>query len=198
MKLKNHRFFKKYRNLKYFLLVHLFFSLLVFISLLVHGIIDGNILETLTNPYKNYTALSNQKKYLKNDFFVLDTVYTKEQSQDRKTSPRPLYTIIQGNLLHSKIKQEIIYRGNILDTFYKGNLILIDDNLTYVYNQKKSKIIKVWRNTLNDDALLKNKKYLSDEKVNNFTIIYFQLSLIILIAILIILKKKSEVKNLKI
>ncbi|MFD2938777.1 hypothetical protein [Flavobacterium notoginsengisoli] len=190
MNLKNHSFFKKYRYFKYFLLVHLFFSVLIFISQLVHGVINGSIIEQIKKPYQNYTALSNPEKYLKTDFFVLDTAFTEKSSSDKNSSS--VDTFIKGNLLHSKTKKEIIYQGNHLAVFYRERLKMFENgDLKYV-SIKKKKIIPVWKSILNDTLFLKSKKHLSDQKANAITIIYVEFSIILIIIILVFLKNKSK------
>jgi len=184
MKLKNHAFFKKYRNFKYLLLLHLAFSLIIFTSELVHGVIDGNILGSFVKRYENYKAFDNPQKYLKKDFFAIDTTYIEAQisSSQGKSSSKD-YTIIKGNLLHSKNKKE-------LSCSYV-NTNLIDER--YLFN-KKIKVIKVWRNTINDEVFLGDKNYISRGKTNAVLGIYFSFSIIPLIIILLILKKKSELQ----
>jgi hypothetical protein len=165
MNLTNHPFFKKYKNLKIGLLFHLFFSLLIFISGLVRGYINKEPLLGVKKPFENYTALSSPEKYLKSDFFVVDTAFIEETSGRKPSDTKSKHTIIQGNLLHSKIKREIFWQGNNIYTFYSGRLAFVNNNFTYVYT-RKAKIIKVWRNTFNNDLFLDNKKQLSDEKGN--------------------------------
>jgi hypothetical protein len=193
MKLKNHPFFKKYRYLKYALLLHLFFSVLIFISVLVRGYIYQYPLLGLKKPFENYKALTNPKKYLKSDFFVVDTAYT-EESSDKSYENPAITTFIKGHLLHSTIKKEIICQ-------YENSAVLYDkiyDPEIEIYmpvDSKKGKVLKVWRNTLNDDVFLEDKKHLSDQKGNDVFHIYIYFSVIVLIAVLLILKKKSEIKN---
>lgn len=191
MSLKNHPFFTKNRYLKYLLLFHLFFSLLILISGLVRGYINGDSLLGLKKPYENYAALSYPEKYLKSDFFAVDTAYIEETSGRKPTDKKSKYTVIKGNVSHSKIKREIIWQGNNIYTFYSGRLALVDNNFTYVYT-RKAKSIKVWRNTLNDDLFLDNKTHLSQEKINAIFEVYIQFSLLSITIILIILKKKSD------
>jgi hypothetical protein len=107
MKIKNNIFFKKYKIIKIFLLVHLSFSLITSISGLVHGYIQGNIKVSFQKRFENYKALSNPEKYLKNDFFIVDTAFieTRTISNMKSSSTSKDYTIIRGNLLSSKIKQ---------------------------------------------------------------------------------------------
>lgn len=193
MTLKNHPFFKKYKNLKIGLLLHLFFSLLIFISGLVRGYINNAPLLGLKKPYENYTALSNPEKYLKSDFFVVDTAFIGITWSGKSSDTKSEYTVIKGNLLHSKVKKEIICQDDNLATFYSERLALVNDNLTYVYN-RKAKPVKVWRNTLNDDLFLANKKHLSEEKINAICDLYIQFSLLLITAILLLLKEKSEVR----
>ncbi|MBS7230775.1 hypothetical protein KHA90_07045 [Flavobacterium psychroterrae] len=178
MKLKNHKFFKKYRILKYILLIHLAFSLLIFTSELIHGVIDGNILGNFQKRFENYKAFDNPEQYLKKDYFVVDTAYIEITSDG---SSRRKNTIIKGNLINSKNKKE-------LSCSYR-NIILIDEN--YNFNEK-IKVIKVWRNTINDEVFLGGKNYISREKTNAGGGIYSYFSLIPLIIILLILKNKSE------
>lgn len=191
MSLKNHPFFTKYRYLKYLLLFHLFFSFLILISGLVRGYSNGDSLLGLKKPYENYAALSYPEKYLKSDFFAVDTAYIEETSGRKPTDKKSKYTVIKGNVWHSKIKREIIWQGNNIYTFYSGRLALVDNNFTYVYT-RKAKSIKVWRNTLNDDLFLDNKTHLSQEKINAIFEVYIQFSLLSITIILIILKKKSD------
>jgi hypothetical protein len=63
MKLKNHPFFKTYRNLKYFLLLHLTLSLVIFITLVVHGVFDGDISGRIVQPFGTFKGLYNPEKY---------------------------------------------------------------------------------------------------------------------------------------
>lgn len=195
MNLKKHSFFKKCRYFKYFLLVHLFFSGVVFVSQLVHGVANDAILEQIKKPYQNYTAILNPEKYLKTDFFVLDTAFIEKSSLDQNSNS--VNTFIQGNLLHSKTKKEIIYQGDHLADFYRERLKMFENgDLKYV-SIKKKKIIPVWKNTLNDTLFLKSKKHLSDQKANAITIIYTEFSIILIIIILVLLKKKSEKETLE-
>lgn len=179
MKLKDHPFFHKYRILKYILLGHLAFSLLIFTSDTIRDIIKGHIFASIEKRFENYKAFDNPEQYLKKDFFVVDTAYIETTSSGSSTRKN---TIIKGNLLHSKNKKE-------LSSSYR-NPILIDEN--YNFN-KKIKVIKVWRNTINDEVFLGGKNYISREKTNAGLGIYFYFSLIPLIIILLILKKKSEI-----
>lgn len=190
MNIKKHKFFKKYRILKYILLLHLAFSLLIFTSELIHGIIDGNALGSVTMPFENYTALYNPEKYLKNDFFVVDTAFIEETPKSKSSSS--IRTKIKGNLLHSNIKRELICNYDDLNAFYKGSLTLKNDDFIYVYH-KKANVINVWRNTINDSLFLKEKKAISNEKLDAIFLIYIQISIIMILTALIILKKKSEI-----
>ncbi len=192
MNIKNHPFFTKYRNFKYLLLFHLFVSLFIFISGLVGGYNNGDPLLGLKKPFENYTALSNPEKYLKSDFFVVDTAFIEETSGRKPSDTKSKYTVIRGNLLHSNIKKEIIWQGNNIYTFYKERLALNNDNFNYVYT-RKAKSIKVWRNKLNDALFVDNKKHMEDQKFNAVSHLYIQFSLLLLPLVLLILKKKSEV-----
>ena len=184
MKLKNHPFFKKYKIVKVILLVHVIFSSLILVSELVHGLIDKDVLGSFEKPFENYKAFQNPEKYLKKEFFVVDTAYVeKEVSSSMGKSTSKDVTIIRGNLLHSDKKQELIYDG-VNSNFFHDNYIL-NENI---------KPIKVWRNTINDEAFLGNKKEFKSEKINAVTHIYFYFSFFPLLIILLILKRKSEVK----
>ncbi len=191
MKLKNHSFFKEYRTIKYVLLFHLAVSLFIVTSELVRAYKDGEVIKGIEKPLKNYKALYNPEKYLKHDFFVFDTAFTEESTSGK--SSRSIYTVVRGNLLHSKIKKQIICQYDALPAFYHSSLTLIHNNYTSVYDKKKVKIINVWRNTLNDDVFLEEKRQIEAQKINAVAHLYFQVSIILLIVILIILKKKSEV-----
>lgn len=182
MKLKDHPFFNKYRILKYILLGHLAFSLLIFTSDIIRDIVNEHIFASIEKRFENYKAFDNPEQYLKKDFFVVDTAYIEKKISSGKSSTTKDYTIIKGNLLHSKNKKE-------LSCSYR-NPILIDEN--YNFN-KKIKVIKVWRNTLNDEVFLGDKNYISRGKTHAGLGIYFYFSLIPIIIILLILKKKSEI-----
>lgn len=189
MELKNHPFFKKYRYLKYALLLHLFFSALIFISVLVRGYIYQYPLLSLKKPFENYKALSNPKKYLKSDFFVVDTSFI-EESSDKSYENPAITTFIRGHLLHSTIKKEIICQYQHLAVLYDS----IYDPEIEIYrlvDSKKGKVLKVWRNKVNDDVFLEDKKHLNDQKGNAVFHIYIYFSVIVLIVVLLILKKKS-------
>lgn len=194
MNLNNHPFFTKYRNLKYALLFHLCVSFFIFVSGLVRGYNNEEPLLGVKKPFENYTALSNPEKYLKSDFFVVDTAFIEETSGNKPSDTKSKYTVIRGNLLHSNIKKEIIWQGNNIYTFYKGRLALNNNNFTYVYT-RKAKSVKVWRNILNDDLFLDNKKHLEHKKTNAVFHIYIFFSLFLITTILFILKKKSEVRT---
>ena len=191
MNIKDHPFFKKYRYLKYLLLFHLFFSLLVFISGLFYGYTNGDPLLGLKKNYNNYTALSNPEKYLKSDFFVVDTAFIEETSGNKPSDKKSKHTVIKGNLLHSKIKREILWSGNNIYTFYKGRLALVNNDFIYVYT-RKAKSVKVFRNTLNDELFLDDKKHLAQKKTDAIFGLYIQFSLLFLPIVLFILKKKSD------
>jgi len=130
--MKNNSFFKKYKIIKIILLTHLIFSLIVTITLAVHGFMDGNVMGRFKKNYENYIALSNPEKYLKDDLFIIDTAYIEVQASSNMKSATTFknYTIIKGNLLHSKIKQEMICHYTVST--------VLDDTST-----KKAKRIKV-------------------------------------------------------
>jgi len=164
MNLKNHPFFKKYRTVKIVLLVHFIFSLIICVTQLVHGFIDKDVLGTFEKPFENYKAFHHPEKYLKKDVFVVDTAFisTETSSSQGKSTFKDI-TVIRGNLLHSTKKQELRFAG-----------------------------IKVWRNTINDEVFLGNKKDFESAKTNATLHIYFYFSLIPLLIILLILKRKSR------
>ena len=191
MNIKDHPFFTKYRYLKYLLLFHLFFSLLVFISGLFYGYTNGDPVLGLKKNYNNYTALSNPEKYLKSDIFVVDTAFIEETSGNKPSDKKSKHTVIKGNLLHSKIKREILWSGNNIYTFYKGRLALVNSDFIYVYT-RKAKSVKVFRNTLNDELFLDDKKHLAQKKTDAIFGLYIQFSLLFLPIVLFILKKKSD------
>ncbi|MBF4505925.1 hypothetical protein IRZ83_04535 [Flavobacterium sp. JLP] len=182
MKLEDHPFFKKYRVLKYILLAHLAFSLFIFVSHLVHGITDRDILRPFEITFENYKAFHDPQKYLKKEFFVVDTAFiaTETSSSQGKSTFKDI-TVIRGNLLNSTKKQELIYRG------FNGNFF--NDN--NIFNEN-IKTIKVWRNIINDEVFLGNEQEFERKKDSATGLIYFYFSLIPLIIILLILKKKSE------
>ena len=190
MNLKNHPFFKKYKYFKFVLLTHLAFSLLNVTIFLVHGFINKDVVGIFKAPYQNYKALNNPEKYLQKVFFVVDTAYNETQtSANRGSSPSHKdYTIIKGNLLNSKVKREITSTYDVLDRIYRSR---------YNYNTgevivKKVKGINVWKSTINDEFFLGNEKAMSAERDNATGHIYFQISLIPLLIILFVLKRKSE------
>jgi hypothetical protein len=181
MKIKNNNFFKKYKIIKIVLLIHLATSLIVTITMAVHGLIDGNVKKPFQENYENYMALYNPEKYLKDDIFVVDTAFIETQATSNQGSSTTFkdYTIIRGNLLHSKIKQEIIchyVNSTVLDGSY----------------HKKVKTLKVLKNSINGVAFLEDKKYINPEKANAVSGLYFNLSVIPLIIILLILKIKPR------
>lgn len=183
MNLKNHPFFKKYRNLKIILLVHFIFSLIICVSMLGHGITNKDILGTFKKAFDNHKAFSNPEKYLKKELFVVDTAFIGlETSSSMGKSTSKDITVIRGNLLHSTKKKELILVGINFNFFH--------DNYTFNENIKP---IKVWRNTINDAIFLGNEREFDRAKTNAFSHIYFYFSLIPLFIILLILKKKSEV-----
>ncbi|WP_123923488.1 hypothetical protein [Flavobacterium tructae] len=181
MKIKNSIFFKKYKIIKIILLIHLLVSFIVTTTMAVHGLIDGNIKKPFQENYENYIALYNPKEYLKDAVFVVDTAYIETQATSNQGSSTTFkdYTIIRGHLLYSKTKQEITCKyvnSNVLDSYY---------------HQKVEKI-NVLKNSINGIAFLEDKKYISSEKMNAVANLYFNLSLIPLILILLILKIKSK------
>ena len=178
MKLEDHPFFKKYRVLKYILLAHLAFSLFIFVSHLVHGFTNQETLRPFKKTFENYKAFNDPQKYLKKELFAVDTAYIETTYSGSSTREN---TVIEGNLIHSKNKKELISR------YRNGNLI--DENHNF---NKKIKVIKVWRNTINDEVFLGGENYISREKDNAILGIYFYFSTIPLIIILLILKKKSD------
>ncbi|MBE8723982.1 hypothetical protein [Flavobacterium hungaricum] len=179
--MENIPFFKKYKIIKIIVIAHLIFSLFVTISLAIHGFNEGNITIHFIKNYQNYIALSNPEKYLKEDFFIVDTAYIEVQTRSNMTSSPTFkdYTIIKGNLLHSKIKQEMICH-------YVVQTVL--DHKDY----KNKKTIKVLKNSINGVAFLGDKSYLVPAKDNAFGSSYFLISIVPLILILIILIIKSK------
>lgn len=163
MNLKNHPFFKKYRNVKIILLVHLIFSLIICVTQLVHGFIDKDVLGTFEKPFENYKAFHNPEKYLKKEFFVVDTAFidTETSSSQGKSTFKDI-TVIRGNLLHSKKKQELRFAG-INANFFHDTYILTEN----------IKPIKVWKNAINDEVFLGNEKDLNRQKLMLFYIYTF-------------------------
>ncbi|WP_426485923.1 hypothetical protein [Flavobacterium sp. 2] len=181
MNLKNHPFFKKYKYVKIILLVHFIFSLIICVSMLVHGIKDNDILGTFEKAFDNHKAFNNPEKYLKKELFVVDTVFIdiETSSSQGKSTSRDI-TVIRGNLLHSAKKKELRFTGMNLNFFHD----------TYIVN-KNIKPIKVWRNTINDEVFLGNEREFERAKTNAVSHIYFYFSIIPLFIILLILKKKT-------
>jgi hypothetical protein len=179
--MKNITFLKKYKTIKILLITHLVFSLIVTISLAVHGFNEGNVTGRFVKNYENYIALSNPEKYLKDDFFIVDTAYIEVQTSSNMKSSSTFkdYTIISGNLLHSKIKQQMICH-------YVVSTVLDEK---YAKNEKK---IKVLRNNINDVAFLGDKRYITPAKDNAVGSLYFLFSIVPLTIILLILKIKSK------
>lgn len=179
--MKNISFFEKYKIIKIIIIAHLVFSLFVTTSLAIHGIEEGNVMIYFKKNYENYIALSNPEKYLKDDFFIVDTAYIEVQTRSNMKSSSTFkdYTIIKGNLLHSKIKQEMICH-------YVVQTVLDDKD------SKNKKTIKVLKNSINGVAFLGDKSYLIPAKDNAFGGTYFLVSIVPLILILIILKIKSK------
>lgn len=179
--MKNITFFKKYKIIKIVLLIHLVTSLIVTITMAVHGIIDGDIKKPFQETYQNYIALYNLEKYMKHDMFVVDTAYIETQTSSNMKSSSTFkdYTIIKGNLLNSKIKQELIYNyvnSKILDESY----------------HKKVKTLKVLKNTINGVAFLEDKEYITSARADVVSGLYFLFSLVPLIIILLVLKIKTK------
>jgi hypothetical protein len=193
MKLENHPFFKKYRYLKYILLAHLAFCILVITTELVHGIIRHDIVGVFEEPYKDYKALYNPEKYLEKVSFVVDTAFIEVHTSSSKgSSPTHRnYTIIKGNVLNSKIKREISCPYDVLDRIYRSRF---DYNIGEIITHKV-KSIKVLKSKLNDNLFLGNERFLNAEKDNAIGGIYFHFSFIVLLIVLYILKKKSEIKE---
>lgn len=181
MNLKNHPFFKKYKIIKILLLVHLVFSLVIFVSVLMHGISEKDILGTFAKAFENHKAFENPEKYLKKEIFVIDSVFidTKTSSGQGKSTSKNI-TVIRGNLLHSTKKKELRFTGMNLNFFHD----------TYIVNEN-IKPIKVWRNTINDEVFLGNEEEFERAKTNAVSHIYFYFSIIPLLIILLILKKKA-------
>ncbi|MRX67383.1 hypothetical protein SAMN06265349_1011068 [Flavobacterium resistens] len=181
MNLKNHPFFKKYKYVKIILLVHFIFSLIVCVSMLVHGIKDKDILGTFEKAFDNHKAFNNPEKYLKKELFVIDTVFIdiETSSSQGKSTSRDI-TVIRGNLLHSTKKKELRFTGMNLNFFHDTNIV--NENI---------KPIKVWRNTINDEVFLGNEREFERAKTNAVSHIYFYFSIIPLFIILLILKKKT-------
>lgn len=181
MNLKNHPFFKKYKIIKILLLVHLVFSLVIFVSVLMHGIAEKNILGTFAKAFENHKAFENPEKYLKKEIFVIDSVFIdiKTSSSQGKSTSKNI-TVIRGNLLHSTKKKELRFTGMNLNFFHD----------TYIVNEN-IKPIKVWRNTINDEVFLGNEEEFERAKTNAVSHIYFYFSIIPLFIILLILKKKT-------
>ena len=181
MNLENHPFFKKYKYVKIILLVHLIFSFIIFVSMLVHGIEDKDVLGTFEKAFDNHKAFSNPEKYLKKETFVIDTVFIDIQtsSSQGKSTVKEI-TVLRGNLLHSTKKKELRFTGMNLNFF----------NDTYIVNEN-IKPIKVWRNTINDEVFLGNEREFERAKTNAISHIYFYFSIIPLFIFLLILKKKT-------
>lgn len=196
MNLKNHPFFKKYKYFKYGLLTHLAFSLLNVTIFLVHGFINKDVVGIFKAPYQNYKALNNPEKHLQKVFFVVDTAYIETQisSSPGSTPTHKDYTIIKGNLLNSKEKREITCTYDILDRIYRSRY---DYNIGEII-VKKVKGIKVWKSTINDEVFLGNEKAMTAERDNAIGSIYFQITLIPILVILFILKRKSEEQEPKV
>lgn len=194
MKLRKHPFFQKNKSFKYFLLVHLVISLIFCVSQLIHGALEGSPFKSLAKPFENFKALSSREKYLKSDFFLLDTAFTEQKKSSAGASTKcSKYTIIKGHVQQSKTPREITAQDSNWETFYQTEYALVNNIKTPVYIKKKEPI-KIWRNTLNDELFLDNEKMILDEKFNAVIGLYFQVSLILLTIQLLILKKKSEIK----
>lgn len=188
MKRKRHPFFQKNKTMKYFLLVHLVISLVFVISQFVHGCTEGNPLKSIVRPFENFKALNKPKKYLKNDFFLIDTAITEQRKSSAGTSTeRGTYTSIKGHLKGSEIQRDLTCPDNQLIDIYNTKYTLTSNN-----DLLKNKTIKVLRNKLNNEIFLNNEKLLQAEKSNAIIGLYFQISLILLIIQLLILKKKSK------
>lgn len=191
MKRKKHPFFRKNKTMKYFLLVHLAISLVFVISQFVHGCIEGNPLKSIAEPFENLKALYNPEKYLQNDLFVIDTVFTEQGKSSGTSASRCAYTTIKGHLKDSKTQKQIACQNDYLTNAYNTKYALADNTISLVCH-KKNKPIKVLKNKLNDEIFLNNEKLLQSERNNAIIGLYFQISLILLIIQLLILKKESK------
>ncbi|WP_281324439.1 hypothetical protein [Flavobacterium sp. IMCC34518] len=183
MKINNNAFFKKHKIIKIILLVHLAISLLISISEIVHGYIDGNVKQGFEKNFQNGLALYNQDKYLAKDFFVVDTAYIEIHASPshRSTTTYTDNTVIKGHLLHSKFKQEMICN-------YKNSAILNDTSYQEI-NNKKVKILEVLRNRINDNVFLEDKQYIKESMIDAVSGIYLLISIIPLVLILLIKSK---------
>ncbi|MCR4030451.1 MULTISPECIES: hypothetical protein [Flavobacterium] len=194
MKLRKHPFFQKNKSFKYFLLVHLVISLIFCVSQLIHGFIKGDPFKSIAKPFENLKALSIPEKYLKTDFFVLDTAFVEQKESSSGASTEcSKYTIVKGHVKDSDTQREIIAQDNNLETFYTVKYDLVNNIKTPIYI-KKNEPIKIWRSTLNDEIFLENEQMILDEKFNAVIGLYFQVSLILLTIQLLILKKRSEIE----
>lgn len=179
--MKNNIFFKKYKLIKIIVLTHLVISLICTTIMVVNGYIDGNVIGRFKRNYENYIALSNPEKYLTHDHFVVDTSFieVRPTSNMESTTTTKDYTIIRGNLLNSKIKQELICHYIVSS--------ILEDN-----HHKQVRVITVLKNKINGVAFLGDKRYMTPEKDNAVASLYFLFSIIPLIIILLILKIKSK------
>lgn len=69
---------------------------------------------------------------------------------------------------------------------------LLDDTTYHKINNKKVKLLKVLKNSINGIAFLADKRYMRPAKLDAFSGLYFNLSVIPLIIILIIFKMKLK------
>ncbi|MFP3813866.1 hypothetical protein, partial [Bacillus sp. SIMBA_005] len=80
---------------------------------------EGNPLKSIVRPFENFKALNKPKKYLKNDFFIIDTAITEQRKSSAGTSTeRCTYTTIKGHLKDSETQKDIICTEDHLTDIY--------------------------------------------------------------------------------
>jgi hypothetical protein len=155
------------------------FLLLFSISLSL--VIDIRMIIRNQNPFQDYKAINNINQYFVNDTLIINNIEILKGDNHNSNSNT---TTIYGNVLSDGKPKKITY--SYLDNFYEKLIF------KHIYNGKEAKVLKVIRNRISGNILIKNTKLLEHEKRDILTNIYCVYSLIPSLIIFILLIKKRK------
>jgi hypothetical protein len=154
---------------------------LLLFSISLSFVIDIRMVIRKQNPFQDYKAINNINHDFVNDTLIINNIeILKGDNQNSNSNSTTIY----GNILSDGKSKKITYL--YLDNFYEKLIF------KHIYKGKEAKALKVIRNRINGNILIRNTKLLEHEKRDILTNIYCVCSLIPFLIIFILLIKKRK------
>lgn len=161
--------------------IKIIFKFILFLNFICAFIVILGLNKKFKIPFQNYEALNNVEEFFENDTLIIENINVYSGSGKKTNS---YTTVISGKILNTKIDKSITFLYQ--DDFY------IKLVFKQKINGKSVDLIKIIRNKITSEILIKNSRLIKYKKRESIIEIYCLCSIFPSLIIFTLLTKKRK------